>query len=447
MRRFLIILLLVLAGSLLANPTYYPLTSIAEGFFASWCGTCPQGMAGIQILDDTAHNGELINLRYYTTSGDLSSPTVDDRINHYQVFGVPAMIFNGKIRIDGGGTEISDGSAYTAAYRHFRYGSSPLKMDLPQWNPATGSLSGSIQMISPTLNLSGAQLFYLLIENNVDAEATRVVRTVASSTFNLTGENAIHPFSHQFVINPAWNQANLWVAAFVQLADNSILQTASSLSLPAYNFRIAADWDPENLVSPMNSTYNSPTMWFYNLGTSDNYTMEIVVDSAPENWWFNYCDEEGTCLPGSAQIPMSLAAGEHRGYHLNIIVGGSGTAHFKYRIISPELGTYEMPFVLRTDDIVANNDQLNPAATISLGANYPNPFRGSTSFSLSSEKTGEDWIEIYNSKGQRVDSIPANLHGGEQQISWQAPQSLASGIYLYKLRNSQTQIRRMLLIK
>lgn len=440
-------MLLVLAGSLLANPTYYPLTSIAEGFFASWCVTCPQAMAGIQILDDTAHNGELINLRYYTTSGDLSSPSVDDRIAHYEVFGVPSMIFNGKIRIDGGGTEIANGNAYTEAYRHFRYGSSPLKMTLANWNPATGSLSGTVQMVSPTLSLNNAELIFLLIEDNVTAEATRVVRTVVTSNFSLSGENAQYPFTNQFAINPAWNQANLWVAAFVQLADNSILQTASSLSLPDYNFRISMDWDPDNLVAPMNSTFNSPTMWFYNLGLSDNYTMEIVVDSAPENWWFNYCDEDGTCLPGSAQIPMSLAAGTYKGYHLNIIVGGSGTAHFKYRIISPNLGTYEMPFVLRTDDIVANSDQLNPAATIRLGNNYPNPFHSSTGFTITSDKTGEDWIDIYNSKGQKVDSIPTTLVSGEQSLSWQAPQSLANGLYLYKLRSSQAPARRMVLIK
>ena len=447
MKYYLSILIVLLASSLMANPEYYPMTSIVEGFSSNWCVNCPDSYAGMNILDATAHNGELLYMRYYTTSGDLSSPVIEQRFEHYQVFGVPAVIFNGKIRIEGGGEDVVNGSTYHNAYSLFRHASSPLKMSMNSWNASTGAASVNIEMVSPTLQLSDEKVYFLLIENNVAEEATRVVRDIAYGAFDLSGAGTSVTKQHTFTINPSWNQANLWVVAFVQQENNVVLQSTSSLSLPAYNFRVAMDWNQFNLVTTPNNPYTGPAMWFYNLGLSDDYQMQIVVDSAPDDWYFNYCDEEGLCLPGSVPMPLSLAAGTNKGYHLNILVGSSGTAHFRFRISSPNLGTYDVPFRLRTNDVAADDPIQTPLAPV-LGSAYPNPFTAQTTIEIQNTKKSEDmWIDFYNLRGQRVDSIFYRNNNQElSSISWTPKPELSRGIYYYRLRNSEQKPKRLIYI-
>jgi len=67
--------------------------------------------------------------------------------------------------------------------------------------------------------------------------------------------------------------------------------------------------------------------------------------------------------------------------------------------------------------------------------NYPNPFNGETTISLSLTAGYSDnaKIEIYNMKGQRIDQIEiTNYELGFNQIIWNS-KNQASGIYLYKL--------------
>ncbi|HRY83160.1 MAG TPA: hypothetical protein P5533_00855, partial [Candidatus Cloacimonadota bacterium] len=87
MKYYVLILSLVFAVALTASPAYFPLSSIAEGFYSTGCVSCLDGLAGMNILDDSAHNGEFINIRHYINSGALSNPSSDARFDHYQVFG------------------------------------------------------------------------------------------------------------------------------------------------------------------------------------------------------------------------------------------------------------------------------------------------------------------------------------------------------------------------
>ena len=68
--------------------------------------------------------------------------------------------------------------------------------------------------------------------------------------------------------------------------------------------------------------------------------------------------------------------------------------------------------------------------------NHPNPFNPSTtiSFNLTTEHTENTQILIYNTKGQRVDSIPIypSTHSHGNSVIWNA-ERLASGVYFYKL--------------
>lgn len=446
MKYYVLLLSLIFSVALSANPTYYPLTSIAEGFYSTGCVSCLDGLAGMDILDNSAHNGEFINIRHYINSGPLSNPQSDARFDHYQVFGTPSFILNGKTRIDGGGAEIADGSEYLNAYQSYRFGDSPLKLQLSSWNAATGQLSGTIEMISPTLNIVNQKKYYALVENNVSTEATHIVRDLAFETISLSGVGAINNFSHTFTINPAWNQSNLWVAVFVQLDNDAILQSVSSLATPDFNLRAAMDWE-RRIVVAGNINYTSSPFWLYNLGATQDCTMQIVVDSAPANWYFNYCDEEGYCYPGSVPLPVSYNSGDAKAYHLNIQTGASGIALFKF-VFTNANGTYEVPFKMLTDDVSASDPLLSPAALTLLSAR-PNPFSSELKLSLESTKAmAAATLEIFNLKGQRVDSITRqSIQTGTTELSWIPSAQLPSGVYFLKLQGSSERPLKVLLVK
>jgi PKD repeat protein len=83
-----------------------------------------------------------------------------------------------------------------------------------------------------------------------------------------------------------------------------------------------------------------------------------------------------------------------------------------------------------------NADENEIAVVTRLNGNYPNPFTGETtiSFSLSAENMEKAEVEIYNMKGQLVETF-ANLpitNSPNQQIIWNAEKQ-ASGVYFYKL--------------
>jgi len=448
--KYIATLILLLGITMLAAlPEYYPLTSIAEDFCASWCGGCQLAFAGLDVVHSQTHSGEFISTRLYTESADLSNPDVDARFTHYEVFGVPAVIFNGKTRIDGSNDQTSSGSVYREALRPYLHGASPLKINIATFNPATGVISGSVEMVSPTLSLTAEDLYIYLLEDNVTVQDTRVTRQIITQSITLSGAGNTYDFAATFTINPAYNQANLWAAAFVQMPNDSILQTGHTLPLPQVNVRAAFDWDSHIISDPSVQSYNSQPFWIFNLGTADNLNSRIEIDEAPADWYFNYCDEDGNCYPGNTPLAWSLGAGEAKAFHLNLWIGSSGLAKFRFVINSPSLGDYSIPFRFRTSDMVANDDPVLPVLNTSLGVNYPNPFSGRTSITVNAVKALDSaTVEIYNLKGQKVDSVTMrDLKAGANLSQWQPSSDLPSGIYFQKLSGSAAPARRMLLIK
>ena len=104
----------------------------------------------------------------------------------------------------------------------------------------------------------------------------------------------------------------------------------------------------------------------------------------------------------------------------------------------------ELPFVEFNEEDIPVVNQL-------LLLNYPNPFNPSTEirYRLSEIRDiNSASIEIYNVKGQLVDSLPVALNGVEGSVTWNANR-FASGVYFYKLSvdGKQEGIKKMLLLK
>lgn len=446
MKHLLPIIMLLLATALVAAPQFYPTTTIAEDFCATWCPGCINAFAGLDAVDAATHPGEFISARLYTTSGDLSNTYSEARVSHYEVFGLPTVIFNGKTRIEGG-EGVADGSVYLNALKTHRFSASPVKMTISSFNAATGAIAGNVEMISPTANLQAEDLIFYLIEDNVGADATHVTRQVLYQTVTLTGAGENAGFGATFTIDPSWNAANLWAAVFIQLDNNAIIQVGHTKELPQYNFRCAFDWDPNALTGNINESFFSSNLWFYNLGAADDMSIKLVVDSAPEMWAINFCDDNN-CYPGGTPFPLNMGANTYTAYHLNIWPGSSGIATFHYEITSPNIGTFTVPFRFHTSDIVANDDQLAPVAA-ALGQNHPNPFSSSTVLTINSEKDAANaLVEIFNIRGQKVDEVRlTNLRSGSNTSEWTAPSYLPAGVYFQRLKGSSLPARKMLLIK
>jgi len=106
-------------------------------------------------------------------------------------------------------------------------------------------------------------------------------------------------------------------------------------------------------------------------------------------------------------------------------------------------------------DIAFSKDDIDNAVTpeVHLNQNYPNPFNPSTTISYSLPEAGQVKLEIYNLRGQLVQILTDSQEpAGDHRKVWngtdQSGNTVASGVYFYRLRtNNYTISRRMLLMK
>lgn len=434
--KYLSILLMLFSCAILsADPLYYPTTPVVENFGSIWCGACELALQGLDVMEAELAEHEAIICRLLTESGEYSTPEILTRFNYYEVLGLPAVIFNGKVRVDGATDETVNGSEYLEAINQFRYLASPLKMSVNSFDSSTGDFAVMIQMVNDSYTLAGDLLFYL-VEDDIDDELTHIVRSVESQAISLSGAGNILNADISFAIEPSWNADNLWAVAFIQIPGNAILQAASTLSQPEYYVRAAVPFD-HDLHSDDPGIFASPQFWIYNLGAADEVNISIETISAPESWSLNYCDADGNCYPGAMPIPFSFASGEAKSFDLNLYAAGDGMAELNFVVESPNSGTYKIPFSY-TVGPVGNDDLVSSTLGLSIGSGFPNPFKHSVSFEIQSNKADVNTaLEIFNIRGQKVSAIPLLIHKeGISTINWDAS-GLPDGLYFYRLKGTR----------
>jgi len=445
MRYIAILFLLLGVVALGADAPYYPTTPVVENFGASWCGACEYAQAGLAIMENNLAPNEAIISRLLTESGSYSNDEVDGRFDHYEVMGLPAVIFNGKVRVDGADDVVATGEPFLEAISNFRYLASPMKMEIEDFDPSTGEISVEITMLHDSYDTEGGTLYFYLLEDELLPDLTRLVRSVKSLPISLSGAGSSVTLSSAFTLDSAWDTSQFWAFAFVQMPGNAIIQAASTLEQPEYFIRAAVPFTHE-IQGTQDGIYESPLFWVYNMGAADDVTIHIETISAPEGWSLNYCDVTGNCFPGAVQIPFSFAAGEAKSFDLNIWAEGNGTAILNFVIESPNSGIYKIPFSYTLGPI-SNDDPVQSPGLLKLARSFPNPFVDRVSFELESPKSGLDaTIQIFNIKGQKLSELPAkNLLQGANSVFWDAS-DLPAGIYLYRLKGT-TQGGRILKLR
>lgn len=90
----------------------------------------------------------------------------------------------------------------------------------------------------------------------------------------------------------------------------------------------------------------------------------------------------------------------------------------------------------------------NTPTEISLKQNYPNPFNPSTTISYSLSENSKVTLDVFDLMGRKVATlVNGKQNAGEQSVSFDA-NSLASGVYIYRLvAGSQQFTRKMILLK
>ncbi|MCK4359339.1 MAG: T9SS type A sorting domain-containing protein, partial [Candidatus Cloacimonetes bacterium] len=97
---------------------------------------------------------------------------------------------------------------------------------------------------------------------------------------------------------------------------------------------------------------------------------------------------------------------------------------------------------------IPTDDPISDISTTKLNQNYPNPFSSTTSISYYLPKSDNMKLQIYNARGQLVETLVDNHETvGNHSLIWDV-KNLSSGIYFYKLTTKdKTFIKKMILMR
>ena len=117
----------------------------------------------------------------------------------------------------------------------------------------------------------------------------------------------------------------------------------------------------------------------------------------------------------------------------------------KFRVLPKQFGNYNGKKIFEVEQIwnVAVNltgiddNSIIPATTQIVG-NFPNPFNPTTTIKYDLNKSAFVQIEIYNIKGQKINSLVNQFQdAGHKSIVWNGTNSqnnkISSGFYFYRL--------------
>lgn len=437
MKRY-ILLIVVMAVALLSAQTapYYPTTLIIENYGALWCGACAFAQAGLDVIESEVLPHEVIFTRLLTESGEYSPPTVEDRFDYYEIYGLPTVVFNGKTRVSGSDEEVSDGTSFREALNHYRYAGSPIKMSMDSFDYQAGSYSLSITNLNDNFSIEEGKVLLYILEDQLPQSLTRIVRAVYEEDISLDGAGDTVNVSFSVENDASWNLDNLWAAAFVQLPSGSIMQAVSTLHGTTHQVRAAIPFDL-HIMEEEPASHFSPVFYLYNIGEATVFRTRIEIIEAPDDWFLNYCDEAGNCYPGSISFEHEMDANGFKALDLNLYTGSEGYARFNFVVETDFAEPYIIPFEMSVGPISVS-DETTPSAALSTKA-YPNPFAGMVEIKINSDKArADESLTIYNLKGQQVKSINiGTIKAGESVISADLT-DLPIGIYFYKLDGEKT---------
>ncbi|OQY38253.1 MAG: hypothetical protein B6226_03915, partial [Candidatus Cloacimonetes bacterium 4572_65] len=177
---------------------------------------------------------------------------------------------------------------------------------------------------------------------------------------------------------------------------------------------IDIQFDTDVVGDAENGTYTSEFFHITNTGDTAEYTIDIEYTGGADSWFMTWCHEglddygilEG-CHHHSQPWSLDFPAGAVMGvdFQVNGMGAEDGMLEIEYIITGGDLTEpIILPFTYRTTDFVSNSNDVE-VPTMQFVTNYPNPFNPETTISLNLTKAGNLDINIFNMKGQIVNSL------------------------------------------
>jgi len=329
----------------------FPKTSIAEDGTATWCGFCPNAYAGLEIVHSQFDYAKFISVRHYATSGLYGTPETDARNAYYGISGFPTVVFDGQTNIVGAGTPTATtGEPYLTLVEGSTLKPAPVRVEIDSFDPVTGAVSSTVTMYSTTDMLDNDSMVFILVEDDVAGQHTRLTRDIVYETITLSGAGNSTPITTAFVIDPSWTTANLRAVALVQrVADKEILNAASTYPQPTHSVHAMVPFSGV-LFGPASGTHTTDDFTIMNLGATDTYTIELIIDSAPAGWQIEFVDDLGGVHTGTYVFGLDNEVSTQ--FHVNVMPSSLGQADFHFEVTSANLTTtLSIPFAFFTEGL------------------------------------------------------------------------------------------------
>lgn len=300
------------------------------------------------MASQTYDKSEFVSLRFYL--GTYEVPEGRARYNYYNMSGTPTLVFNGTHQIVGASVADAQGEQYMDVILSRYFDLAPVKIDV-DFTPGTGATSATVEMYSTTDALTDDWFHLVLIEDDIGGDNTHVMRDMISSQFSLTGSGNTATFNETFTLDIGWNPDNLYVIAFVQRQNQEVVQTASTYPYPDFSVRAMVPFD-QNIIGPSDGTYQSDAVTIMNVGLTETFTIDLVIDEAPPGWTASFTDSGGT--GHTTPYDFGLTTDEMTTFHANVTPAGPGYMRYHFVISSTNLAKdLEIPFIFSTDDVDA----------------------------------------------------------------------------------------------
>jgi hypothetical protein len=185
----------------------------------------------------------------------------------------------------------------------------------------------------------------------------------------------------------------------------------------------------------------------FHIAYDESYLHDDMAILISKRSWISLNPTGGVVAPGSQlDIQVSLNSRE--------FPYGDFWASVEIFSNDPQNTQVTIPIHMKVDSVsVGISHNLEIPEEYQLLQNYPNPFNPSTSIQYALKQASKVSLKIYNLLGQEIRTlVNTNQEAGFQNVQWDGRdnrgQSVASGIYIYRLETDEfTSTRKMVLMK
>jgi len=360
---------------LMLSAAMMTVNTLAELATGTWCGWCPYAYDGLEVMKDKYPVSDLVCIRYYNASGDLSNAEADARDDYYGVSGYPSCFFNGTVRVGGGGATTADGSRYDPVISKILMGDvTPFTIDVEL------DVGGGQATATATVRLhddySGAapKLWIALTEDDIDEEITNATRRVVDAgDVSITGEGQDETMEETFTVEPGWTAGNLHAVAFLQIhSTKEILQVSSSYPQPDYHFRLNMEGPRIGRISTTSSF--STSFFITNVGLmSDDFTVTLDEAGLPSGWSADLTEPAmftSTSLDPGAQASYAVEVDANGNPGQGVLVIRVSSGDGEEQEIPVHVLTNTADFNIVDDDVGKDYETYITAALDALGETY-----------------------------------------------------------------------------